>query len=121
MKHAGRFGGYFLMTTTPDSEERRILEDLRGHEGYEPLQTARKSPRFEILWFMHGEAQSPLQRCGFALLSLLFAGAGLMLARDFIGGLLAADHRFWIPGMGAVICLIVGMHGLRNVLRFRRD
>lgn len=71
------------------------------------------------LWFTGGETLSLAPRIGLGILSLLFAAAGLLLSRDFIVAVQQGNWRFWIPGLGAIVCLVVGVSGLKNVLQFR--
>lgn len=72
------------------------------------------------LWFTGGETLRPAPRIAVGILSLLFAAAGLLLSGDFMVAVQQGNWRFWIPGLGAIICLVVGISGLKNVLQFRR-
>ena len=105
------------------SEEKHASEGrvdgVNGDPGPRPGSGA--SRRRRIPWFTDGEFLRPAQRWVFGVLSLLFAAGGLLLARDFIGDVRAGNWGFWIAGLGSMICLVVGVTGLRNALRFGRD
>ena len=102
-------------------EERRSLEDLHGHKGYDPIEAAtRESSTFNFAWFKNGESLDLIQRAGFTILSLLFLAGGVFIAGDFMESWREIDFgSFALAGAG-IFCFTAGVLGLRNVLRFKR-
>lgn len=110
------------MKTKHISEERRVRENLHGRRGHDPLQAVWKESRaFNRAWFRSGESLSLVQRAGYTVLSLAFLGAALYLFADATEGFREGDFTFWLSAIGSVFSLLVGVLGLRNVLRFRRN
>jgi hypothetical protein len=92
---------------------------------YDPIHKAiRQSPNVWAVWMKNGEGMTWPQRIGFALISFCSFSSGLLFATLAIGSLRNGD-LFSLESIGAAIgvvagiCfLIVGILGLRNVLRF---
>ena len=89
-------------------------------DGYDPLQRADLETRsFNTAWLKNGEQLTILQRTGFAMFSLVFLGMGLYLLRFSLLFIRAGDIVFSLIFSGATaLCLLFGVLGLRNVLRF---
>ena len=106
-----------------DVEHRSRKEPPHPDQQYDPMQAARsQSGRFNRAWLKNGESLNLVQRSGYTILSLLFVGFGLY-------GLVACADSLrdeaWafvlIFGVSTLFCLVVGIGGLRNVLRFSPD
>jgi hypothetical protein len=92
------------------------------HQRHDPLQAVWKQSRvFNTAWFRGGASLSLVQRTGYTVLTLSFLGAGLYLLVDATEGFREGDITFWLSAVGAVFFLLVGVLGLRNVLRFTRS
>ena len=103
------------------SERRREESHPDKYRGSDPVQTAwTQSKVFNTAWLKNGESLSPLQRLGFAIISLFFVASGLYLARFAV--MFAREWDFMVVIFGPVCLgfLFFGVLGLRNVLRFDR-
>jgi hypothetical protein len=92
---------------------------------YDPIRKSwREGKIIDRAWLKDGEKLTWIQRIGFAILSLCIFSGGLFLTTSAIASLRDGD-LFSLDSVGAVIgvvggicCLILGILGLRNVLRF---
>jgi hypothetical protein len=87
---------------------------------YDPIRRSRhEADSFNVVWMKNGERMNWLQRIGFAVFSFLFFSAGLLFgtfALNYIRtGRLLGAIGWSVP---ALIFLVPGILGLRNVLRF---
>jgi hypothetical protein len=92
---------------------------------YDPIRKSiRESPNIWAVWLRNGESMTWIQRIGFAVVSLGYFSFGLFIATLAIGSfrdgdLLSLGSVGAVVGVVAGVCLlIVGILGLRNVLRF---
>jgi hypothetical protein len=92
---------------------------------YDPIRKSwREGKLIDRAWLKDGEKLTWTQRIGCAILSLCIFSAGLLLATSAIaflrdGDLFSLDGVSAVIGLVASICiLILGILGLRNVLRF---
>ena len=92
---------------------------------YDPIRKSwRENQTFNVAWMKNGERLTWIQRVGFAIVSLCFFAFGLFFAALAIGSLREGD-LLSLGSVGAVVgvvaglfLLILGILGLRNVLRF---
>jgi hypothetical protein len=98
---------------------------MSGTPDYDPIRKSwREGKIIDRAWLKDGERLTWTQRIGFAILSLCIFSAGLFLATSAIaflrdGDLFSLDSAGAVIGLVAGICiLILGILGLRNVLRF---
>jgi hypothetical protein len=98
-------------------------EDLSPtRRGYDPLRTARvDSGGFNRSWLKNGESMPPVQRIGYAIVSLAFIGAGLFLLNAGREVMRSGDAMYFLWFLGSLSFLSLGVLGLRNVLRFRKS
>jgi hypothetical protein len=112
------------MKAKHNTEERHVREDLlHAKQGYDPLQTANsQSGTFNQSWLKNGESLTLLQRAGYTLLSLLFFGFGLFGVVACVDSFRDAAWVFvLIFGLASLFCMVLGVGGLRNVLRFEAN
>lgn len=88
--------------------------------GSDPLEKIRgESSPFNAAWFRHGEKLTLTQRIGFTVFSLAFFGVGSLIAtwvvHDLLNGELLGAVGWLLP---AIVFLVPGILGLRNVIRF---
>jgi hypothetical protein len=74
---------------------------------------------FNAAWFKHGEFLTLTQRIGYMIFSLLFFGGGIYLAVGGIVGFRDGNPIFWLFLIVCPFFLLVGVLGLKNVLRFK--
>jgi hypothetical protein len=98
------------------------MKDAPDHD---PLRKSwRESDRFNFAWLRNGEKLTWTQRIGFAVFSFIIFSSCLLFETLSInsllhGELLSADTLIIIFGIAAgLVMLILGLFGLRNVLRF---
>jgi hypothetical protein len=92
---------------------------------YDPIRKNwREGKLIDRAWLKDGERLTWTQRIGFAMLSLCIFSGGLLIATSAIGFLRDVD-LFSLNSVGAVfgvvagVCLLIlGILGLKNVLRF---
>jgi hypothetical protein len=98
------------MTQTPD---------------YDPIRKSwREAGSFNLAWLKNGEKMTWMQRIGFATMSFIVFSSGLLVETLAINSLL--NGEFLSLGTVAVVggiavglfVLVLGVLGLRNVLRF---
>jgi hypothetical protein len=88
--------------------------------GSDPLEKIRgESSPFNAAWLRYGEKLTLTQRIGFTVFSLAFFGVGSLIAtwvvQDLLNGELLGAAGWLLP---ALVFLVPGILGLRNVLRF---
>jgi hypothetical protein len=94
-------------------------DSVAGHPGNDPIEkTTRETPSFNRAWLRNGESQTVPQRAGFAVFSLLFVAFGLYLAAPALMSARNLDFMTLIFLPASLGFLVVGILGLRNVLRF---
>lgn len=103
------------------AEPGRIIDQV----GHDPLQAAEsQSSSFNTLWLKNGESMTLIQRIGYTIFSLLFFGSGLYLCQPTMIELRGEDAMSLcfalIFALASLFFLVVGVLGLRNVLRFDR-
>ena len=91
-----------------------------AYRGYDPVQASwSQSGIFNRAWLKNGERLTPLQRSGYAVLSLLFVAFGLYFLRFCVNCLEDGDWIFMLIFGGiTLLFLLPGIKGLQNVLRF---
>jgi hypothetical protein len=95
----------------------------------DPIRRSRREAfSFNVAWLKHGERLTLAQRIGFTILSLFFVLAGVyaltLIAADMVANGLVLLGNLWdlcLATIFALIFLIPGILGLRNVLRFPKD
>lgn len=88
---------------------------------HDPLRSAAsETPTFNRLWLKNGETLRPLQRIGFAIVSLAFLCAAVYAIRNWWEALEEHDLYFILWFGSAAFCLTVGFLGIINTLRFPR-
>jgi len=87
---------------------------------YDPIQAGwSQTGKFNLAWLKGGERLTVLQRSGYVVMSLLFVAFGLYFLRFFVLMFRSGDLVFTLIFGGATLLfLMVGIMGLRNVLRF---
>jgi len=94
----------------------------RTEHRYDHLQAARtQATAFNAGWLRNGESLSVFRRIGFTIFSVLFVGLGLYLGHFALQSVRDGDFMIVIFGPASLGFLIIGLLGLRNVLRFRRN
>ena len=90
------------------------------YRGYDPLQASvRQAQTVNFAWLKNGESLSLLQRIGFTILSLLFVAFGLFGLKICADCYRDGDWIFFLIFLLATLfCMLVGLGGLKNVLRF---
>lgn len=91
---------------------------LPGHTNDPIEKENRETPSFNRAWLKNGESLTILQRCGFAIFSLLSVAMGLYLARFAVMFARSADFDAVIFCPVSLGFLAFGILGLQNVLRF---
>jgi hypothetical protein len=98
---------------------------MRLDSGHDPiLKSFREGRSFTSAWLKHGERMTWNQRIGFAIISFLNLSAGVFigtkaLAMMFAGDLFSANTLMRLVGMiVGLFFVVLGVPGLRNVLRF---
>lgn len=94
--------------------------DPLSRQSTNPLISAkRQAPTLFSRWFTHGESLNTFQRAGYSVLSLMCVAFGLFGIRGGMDavqmGVKAAGLYF---GMMGICMVVVGVFGLKNVLRF---
>jgi hypothetical protein len=91
-------------------------------KGYDPLRAARvDSGSFNRSWLKNGESMPPVQRIGYAVVSLAFIGAGLFLLNAGREVMRSGEATYLLWFLGSLSFLSLGVLGLRNVLRFKKS
>jgi hypothetical protein len=93
---------------------------------YDPLRKSwREAGSFNSAWLSNGEKLTWFQRIGFAVISLVTFMAGLYVITFAISSLVHGELSSWYDLLGlsagllaGVFIVIVGLIGVRNVLRF---
>jgi hypothetical protein len=102
--------------------EQQKEELLPARKGYDPLRAVRvDSGSFNRSWLKNGESMPPVQRIGYAIVSLAFIGAGLFLLNAGWEVMRSGDATYFLWFLGSLSFLSLGALGLRNVLRFKKS
>lgn len=96
------------------------MADVPHSSDHNPITKSRYEPdRFNVAWLKNGEKLSLFQRIGFGMFSLFFFLAGVFFGALAFNAIRKSDVLgacgWSIP---ALIYIIPGSLGLRNVLRF---
>lgn len=93
---------------------------------YDPIRKShREANSLNVAWFKHGEKLTWMQRIGFSVMSLVVFASGLLLETLALNSLLKGDllSLSTLAIVGGLImglfALVLGILGLRNVLRFK--
>jgi hypothetical protein len=92
---------------------------------YDPIRKSwREADSYNLTWLKNGEKMTWMQRIGFAIMSLIIFSSGLLVGKLAINSLLNGEFLSLgtIAVAGGIVVglffLILGVLGLRNVLRF---
>ena len=116
----------FDRASTPHPDHDGNPENLHGQRsGHDPLQAAAgQSDLFNRSWLKNGESMTLIQRMGYTIFSLFFFAAGLYLCQSAMIELRGGDAMSMcfasIFALASLFFLVIGILGLRNVLRFRK-
>ena len=85
------------------------------------LNACNDSDALTTSWLKHGERMNRIQRIGHGMMSILFLLIGLSLANGSLA--ILADRSYFMSilfATAAGFALVLGLMGVRNVLRFKR-
>lgn len=108
------------MSSKHNPEKNTPWQDDLPYQGHDPIEGAWRGrrPLYE-LWLKNGETQTPFQKVGFTILSLMSIGMGVCMYADFWTDLLTRNlNLFWT--LMSSLLVIPGLIGLRNVFRSQR-
>jgi hypothetical protein len=113
-------GGDTAMGKRHQSEDNETRRSADASRTYDPLQPAwSQTGKFNAAWLKNGEHLTVLERSGYTVMSLLFVAFGLYFLRFFVLMFRGGDWVFTsIFGGATFFFMMIGIMGLRNVLRF---
>jgi hypothetical protein len=104
------------------NNQQEAQREPQSRPGYDPIEAAWSNmSAISASWLKNGASLSLIQRVGYALMSLMFVGAGVYLFVDSFESFQVRGAGFVFSAPGSLFFLGVGLMGLRNVLRFKRD
>jgi hypothetical protein len=110
------------MSPNDINEQQEAQRKDQPYREYDPIQAAwANSSAVSASWLKNGASLTLIQRVGYALMSLMYLGAGIYLCVDSFESFQVRGAGFVFAAPGSLFFLGVGLLGLRNVLRFKRD
>jgi hypothetical protein len=110
------------MSPNDINKQQEAGRETEPNRGYDPIEAAwSNKSAISASWLKNGASLSLIQRVGYALMSLMYLGAGIYLCVDSFESFQVRGAGFVFAAPGSLFFLGVGLLGLRNVLRFKRD